>query len=102
MTDRQPSIAGLRCPAGFRRRTITLQPCEDIDFVRPDWADAVVVVERGTLEVECRTGGRATFRTGDVLAFADLPLRRLRNAGATPLVLSALSRRSPVPGRFAT
>jgi hypothetical protein len=90
------SFSGRRCPGRFRVRTLTLQPTDAIDFAPADWADAVVIVERGALEIECRTGRRATFAEGAVLVFDGLSLRRLRNAGAVPLVLSALSRPRPV------
>jgi hypothetical protein len=86
------SFAGRRCPAKFRRRTLTLLPSDAIDFVPADWADAVVVVERGALEVECSTGRCASFAEGAVLVFDGLALRRLRNAGGDPLVITALSR----------
>ena len=98
MTDgsHEISFAGRQCPGNFRLRTLTLQPTDAIDFVPADWADAVVIVERGALEVECRTGRCATFAQGAVLVLGGLALRRLRNAGSTPLVLSALSRPRPV------
>ena len=86
------SFTGRRCPAQFQLRTLTLQPADAIDFRPADWADAVVVVERGELQIECRTGQRATFPQGAVLVFDGIPLRRLGNAGRSPLVLSALSR----------
>jgi quercetin dioxygenase-like cupin family protein len=90
------SFLGARRPKHFRLRTLTLQPSEAFDYHRADWADTVVVVERGELEVECRGGERAWFPEGAILVFAGLALRRLRNAGSGSLVLSALSRvRSP-------
>jgi hypothetical protein len=54
--------------------------------------DTPVVVERGELEIEYRSGARAWFREGAILVFAGLTLRRLRNSTSRPLVLSALSR----------
>lgn len=89
------SFLGARCPNGFRSRTLTLRPRSAIDYRPADWADALVVVERGELEVECRTGVRARFGEGAILAFAGLALRRLRNPSSRPLVLSALSRIRP-------
>jgi hypothetical protein len=32
-----------------------------------DWQDAIVVVERGEIEVECLGGRRRRFESGDVL-----------------------------------
>jgi hypothetical protein len=86
------SFTGRACPGRFRLRTLTLQPADAIAFLPADWADAVVVVERGVLEIECRSGRRAVFAAGAVLVFDGLDLRRLRSNGTTPLVLSALSR----------
>jgi hypothetical protein len=74
-------------------RTVTVDPRDAIDFVAADWADTVVVVERGVLEIECCSGTRAAFPPGSVVVFDGLTLRHLRNAGSTPLVLTALSRR---------
>lgn len=93
-TDRMSFLGG-RCPRDFRVRTLTLPPGAAVDRAPAGWADALVVVERGELEVECGGGTRARFGAGAVLSFAGLPLRRLRNAGDEPLVLSALSKESP-------
>lgn len=94
MTDDASGVSfiGRCCPVQFRRRTLTLQPADAIDFRPIDWADAIVVVERGELQIECRTGRCATFSQGAVLVFDGMTIRRLCNAGSTPLVLSALSR----------
>jgi hypothetical protein len=86
------SFLGARCPENVRVCTVTLLPRDAIDYRSDDWAHALVVVERGELEVECCSGTRARFGEGAVLVFAGLPLCRLRNEGSEPLVLSALSR----------
>ncbi|MGH6654749.1 MAG: hypothetical protein ACRDVE_06040 [Actinocrinis sp.] len=86
------SFVGAACPDDFRLRTLTLLPLDAVDFRSADWADALVVVERGELEVECSSGARARFEAGSVLTFTGLPLARLRNPGREPLVLSAMSR----------
>lgn len=88
------SFLGFRCPRGFRLRTVILQPGDWLELRPADWLDALAVVECGELDVECRSGTRARFGEGSVLAFAALPLRRLHNAGDGPLVISALSRSS--------
>ena len=87
------SLLGTDCPGSLRVRTVILQPGDTLDFVEADWASALVVVERGALEVECRSGSRARFDEGSVLSFCGLTLRRLHTAGDVPVVLSALSRR---------
>jgi hypothetical protein len=86
------SFLGFSCPRDFRLRTVILQPGDSLGYRQEDWLAALVVVERGELDVECRGGTRARFGAGSVLVFAALPLRWLRNAGEQPLVLSALSR----------
>jgi hypothetical protein len=86
------SFLGGPCPDALRLRTVILQPGDGLDYRRADWIDTFVVVERGELQVVCRSGARATFGEGATLVLTGLGLRRLRNPASTPLVLSALSR----------
>jgi hypothetical protein len=58
------------------------------------WRDALVVVERGELELECAHGGRASFGQGAVLWLAGRDARSLRNRGDEPVVLVAIRRRT--------
>jgi hypothetical protein len=76
----------------LRRWTVTVAPGDVLAFVALDWADTLVVVERGALEIECLSGRRATFAGGAVLAPIALPVRSLRNPGCEPLVLRAVRR----------
>jgi hypothetical protein len=93
MDDADPiSFLGRSCPESFRLCMMILQPRDAIEWRPADCADALIIVERGELEVELRSGTRAWFRQGAILVLAGLPLRRLRNPGRAPLVLSALSR----------
>ncbi len=78
-----------------RRWTVRIDPGGAADYAAADWADALVIVERGELEVECRSGQRARFAAGAILTFAGLPVRRLRNPGSAPLVLSLAARSVP-------
>jgi len=80
-------------PAGFARRGATLAPHTTLRFDADAWTDAIVRVERGTLELIGRSGARRRFATGDVLALAPLSLAALRNPGSEPLVLVAVARR---------
>ncbi|MGH3460020.1 MAG: hypothetical protein ACRDP9_00970 [Kribbellaceae bacterium] len=89
------SFLGARCPKGFRLRTLTLLSRGAVNYRPAEWAGALVIVERGELEVECRGGARARFGEGAILAFSGLAVRRLRNPGNGPLVLSGLSRLRP-------
>lgn len=79
--------------ARVRSWTVVLQPGDALDYLLEDWADTLLIVQHGELELECRSGRRATFAAGAVLTLGGLPLRRLRNACAEPLVLHATTRR---------
>lgn len=78
---------------GPGRRTLILPPGEVHEVVAADWADTLLVVERGELDVECRSGRRARFAAGAVLTLAQLPVRRLHSCGPEPLALCAVTRR---------
>jgi mannose-6-phosphate isomerase-like protein (cupin superfamily) len=90
--DGEPiSFLGPRAPPGGRVRTVVLPPGGSLDYRVADWARALVVVEHGVLEVECRNGVGARFGTGALLTFANVAPQRLRNPGDIPLVLSTLT-----------
>jgi len=76
----------------LHRWTRTVPPGRTHEFVAAEWADALVVVEHGELEIECGSGGCARFPAGSVLTFAGLPIRYLHNRSTTPVVLSAVTR----------
>ncbi len=91
--DAEVSFLARPGASNLRRRTILVPPGETLDVHRSDWADTLVVVEVGELDVECHDGTHARFATGAVLVL-DLPEpRRLRAATDAPLVLSAVTRR---------
>jgi hypothetical protein len=77
----------------FERRTLALAPGRERDFVDSEWRDAIVVVERGEIELEGVSGARVRFGPGDVLWLSGLSLRALHNPGLDPVVLVAVSRR---------
>lgn len=79
----------------LRRWTVRIAPGGAVEYTAAQWADALVVVERGVLEVECRSGQRARFAAGAVLTLAGLPVSRLRNPLPEPVVLRLVSRRRP-------
>jgi hypothetical protein len=72
----------LRLPAGASRPTSA-----------DEWAGALVLIERGSVEVECTGDGVRTFRQGDLLALGWLPLRRLVNRGDDDVEILAVRRR---------
>lgn len=77
----------------FRLRVVAVAAGGERPFDEAEWRDAIVVVERGEIELECLGGGRQRFGRGDVLWLVGLPLRALQNPGREPAVLVAVSRR---------
>ena len=86
------AIAGRRLPAGFDRRTVTIEPGAERPYDPAEWFDALVVVKEGEVELECHVGHLASFKRGDVLWLTGLPLCVLRNPGPDVAVLVAISR----------
>ncbi len=79
-------------PEGFELRVVAVPPGERRRYEEGEWRDALVVVERGEIALECNAGGRRCFEAGTVLWFDGLPLRSLHNPGSETVVLSAMSR----------
>jgi hypothetical protein len=77
----------------FVRRQVVVDPGDRRPYEQAEWDDALVIVKRGEIDLECRAGGRMRFIAGDMLWLTGLPLRALRNPGAEPAVLVAVSRR---------
>lgn len=82
-----------RLPARVGTRTVELAPASVLAYDAASWQDAIVFVTAGEIEVECVSGERGRFRHGDILCFAPLPVRVIRNAGAAPAQLLAIWRR---------
>lgn len=80
-------------PPGIERVRLRLPPGTAYAGRESDWRGALVLVERGALEVECRGGERRTFDAGSLLALDWLALTTLHNAGVDELVLLAVRRR---------
>jgi hypothetical protein len=79
-----------RLAEGFSRRVFRLAPGASLDAER--LVGAIVIVERGVLELECRAGTCGRFGRGSMIPFAGVPVVHLRNAGRGPVVLVAVSR----------
>jgi hypothetical protein len=82
-----------RVPPQFQVRQIAVPPGAERAVHEGEWANALVVVERGSIELECHNGARRSFGSGDMLCLRRLPLRLLRNRGHSPVLLTAISRR---------
>ncbi len=84
---------GRRVPGDFAVRRVVVPPGAERPFDEAEWGDAILVVESGKIELECRSGRRCRLGRGDVLWLIGLPLRALYNFGRAPTVLIAVSRR---------
>jgi hypothetical protein len=89
------NVADRSLPAAFARREVVLAPGARQAYDASEWDDALVIVKRGELDVECHAGGRMRFVPGDMLWLTGLPLRELRCAGAEPAVLVTVRRAHP-------
>jgi hypothetical protein len=95
--DAESLFRGAGDLAGFSSVTTVVQPADSIDYRECDWVGAIVVVVSGRLYLECWSGARASFEEGAVLFLTGLRLRRITNAGLTPLVLRSIRRRQGMP-----
>lgn len=84
-------------PSAFEVRFLVLQPGHAIAFLETEWCDALVVVERGELELEGPSGPAGRFLQGDVLCLVGLGLRTLRCLGHDPTLLAIVRRRRAAP-----
>ena len=72
--------------------TVRVEPGGALPYEEDDWADALVTVESGELELVMTCGRSCFFQRGDLLWLQGLPLTTLRNRGQEPTVLVAASR----------
>jgi hypothetical protein len=77
---------------GFEARRVAVAPGGTRAYDDAEWAGALVVVERGRIELEGLNGSRATFERGAVLWLARVPLRALHNHGCEAAVIVAFTR----------
>jgi hypothetical protein len=80
-------------PPAFELRVVAIPPGHERAYDETEWRGALVVVERGEVELECRAGGRLQCGAGAVLWLVGLPLRALHNRGPETALLAAVSRR---------
>jgi hypothetical protein len=94
MTPEECAAALFRAPlpAGFSRRVFRVAPGLELSLGPDSLPDAIVVVEQGELELECRAGTCRRFAPGSMIPIARLPVAHLRSVGTGPLVLVAVSR----------
>jgi hypothetical protein len=87
------TFLGREVPPPFEMQTIGVLPGGVRAYEEAEWRGALVVVERGVIELEGIRGGRRRFEAGAVLWLSGLPLRALHNSGSEPAVLVAVTRR---------
>jgi quercetin dioxygenase-like cupin family protein len=92
--DDERPLSFLDRPPGprFARTVVELEPGGTRPYDAAEWHGALVVVERGEVELQRATGGGLRLRRGAVLCLAGLGLRALHNPGAEPTVLVAVRR----------
>jgi hypothetical protein len=94
------SFLGRPLPPAFELRVVAVAPGGERPYDSAEWRDALVVVERGRIDLHCRDGARRRMERGEVLWLSGLPLRTLRNPGHETAVLTAVTRRrGPPDGR---
>ena len=86
------SFLQLPLPRTVDLRLVSIPAGAAKPFVADEWDDSLVVVEQGSVELECVRGGRRTFTTGAVIFLTGLPLRRIHNPGPETALLAAVSR----------
>jgi hypothetical protein len=87
-----PALVRDPLPEGFCRRVLRMAPGLEVGMDPRYPADTMVVVEQGTLELECQAGTRQRFGRGSMIPIAQLPVTRIRSVGPGTLVLVAVSR----------
>jgi hypothetical protein len=76
----------------FEVRLVAVAPGRARAYDEAEWTGALVMVERGTIELEGLSGSRQSFERGAVLWLAGLPLRALHNRGLEPAVIVVVAR----------
>jgi hypothetical protein len=90
------SFLGRPLPPAFDLLVVTVAPGRERSYEPVEWRGAVVVVERGAVELQGALGGRARFERGDVLCLSGIGVEALRNPGTELAVLSVMRRREGV------
>ena len=91
--ERPVSFLGGPVPVGKSLQVVSIPAHAELPYEPSQWAEALVVVEAGEIELECASGARAIFGPSSVLFFDGLGLRTISNVGSETVLLSAVSRR---------
>jgi hypothetical protein len=93
--DRAPtpvSFLGRRLPPWVELRLVVIPSGCTHPFDPGDWRSALIVVERGPIELELRNGNRVRWPHGYVGTLSGLSLRALHNRGDRAAVITGVSR----------
>jgi hypothetical protein len=88
------SLIDRRLPSLFSLKETIMAPGEVRPYDDFEWCDALVVIERGAIELVSVHGSRRRLEEGAVLWLSGLPLRELHNPKSEPVVLVAVTRRA--------
>jgi hypothetical protein len=86
-----------RVPAPFEVRWVAIEPGSERTCDGAEWLGALVVLELGSIELECPSGISRSFDSGGVLCLSRLSRSTLRNRGPDLVLLAVVSRRHPDP-----
>jgi hypothetical protein len=81
-----------RLPSWVEVRMFAIEPGDERIYRATEWRSALVVVERGQIELRCINDTRWRFERGATLFLAGLPVRALRNDGFETTLIAAFSR----------
>ena len=76
----------------FVVRVVAVPPGGERPYDAEEWHGALVLVQRGEIELRGVSGATRSFSRGALLWLDGVPLRVLHNPGAEPAVLLAVTR----------
>jgi hypothetical protein len=92
MTRARLSFIGKQVPGGFQVSVIVIPPRGERQYDAAEWQAALVVVERGCVDLVGDRDHHLLLTPGAALALTRIHLRAIANRGATAAVLSVVSR----------
>ena len=101
--SRPVSLLGRRLPPWIELHVVVIPPGCAHRFDPDHWRGALIVVERGAIELELLTGRRLACAQGYIGTLSGMSLRALHNKGDPTAVIAAVSRAPgaqahPAPG----
>ena len=88
----RPAFLGRRVPDAFGVRRITIPPGAERPSADDEWHDAIVILERGAIDVVDPRGDRRRFAPGDMLCLEWVECERIVNVGQIDAELVAIDR----------